>query len=1100
MKLQGIPIRKSRGEARFIIIASLSALLAITVIAAAPIYFDSVAQLGLRRTLERFEPAQMGSWLHVDGITFNSSSVNTTIATAISTGDQLGSTVRENAVFVRSGNLALNRVNDRFAPPGSLLVYQSIQGTQPAISLIQGDYPSDTPDTNGGELEVAILDTVAAENGINVGDSLTLLVPPTSIVHSVPIVSGIFRIDDLNHESWLGLQSSIFDPEQGPTGGRPAIIALTSNSMMDRIANRGISDIGQLWAFFYVNVDELKQIGASEYLKSIESFRTEAARELPSSSSFSGLESALGTLQRQLVFANTATIISGALFATFAIFVLVLNIGVVARRWHEEELTLKARGADRIQIANAIAFYVIILFLIPALAGPLLAAAIVPLLGLLGSFRELTDGQTFPFRIMIAQFYWSGAVAALLLILYATPMLLQRPGAIVRHLARLRDSQSPWFWRANLDIGIVIAAAAIIFELNGRGSLFLQQDAGRSNLSILAISLPILASIATSLIALRALRIIGIAFERLASINFNSMIVLALKIFSRSVMRHAVMVMLAAGTMIVVINASSLSATLGKNVRDRIDFATVTDMRISGVDSAKYSDNPTVNKIEGLEWVSRSTWATRTQAIAGNVESAPNFTMLGARPQQFAEMATFRPDYSDQSLAVLMDEITDFTPNGSLLLPEDIASINAAVKLERSGKGRIDIWARIRDVNGTTHTIRLTPQDGTQSGDIWHQVSGDVRSDIARPLELLALQIYEPPTSPVGNAATLTVDWLEAVNQEGTRQLISEFDDHNVWHPIAASLPDNVKLSTIDGGISETGDQQSLEIEMGRGTDDGVRGIYYSEDVPIVVPLLANQALLEETGLQIGDRFDGQAYGRFVPFEIRGTFDLFPTMTSQDQAFGVVNIDALLSYLTPVSEPFLSDSAEVFIAVGEDSDTGFEDRVAAVKSIDPALRVSDRDASLVQSSTRLGDAAGWRVIGLIIGASAITLATITTLAVAIHNHQSTRLEAALIESMGGSKRGIALEAALRVVLSLVMGFALGLVGGVYGVGFIADRMTRTSSGEASLPPMLLEIDWLPSAAAAILLLLAALAPVIWSLVVDRKTVAARMRSYSATTA
>ena len=48
-----------------------------------------------------------------------------------------------------------------------------------------------------------------------------------------------------------------------------------------------------------------------------------------------------------------------------------------------------------------------------------------------------------------------------------------------------------------------------------------------------------------------------------------------------------------------------------------------------------------------------------------------------------------------------------------------------------------------------------------------------------------------------------------------------------------------------------------------------------------------------------------------------------------------------------------------------------------------------------------------------------------------------------------------------------MGFALGLAGGVYGVRFIADRMTRTSTGEAALPPMLLEIDWLPVAVTAV---------------------------------
>ena len=138
-----------------------------------------------------------------------------------------------------------------------------------------------------------------------------------------------------------------------------------------------------------------------------------------------------------------------------------------------------------------------------------------------------------------------------------------------------------------------------------------------------------------------------------------------------------------------------------------------------------------------------------------------------------------------------MDEINRFTPTGSLQLPNDTVALRAAVKLERTGKGRIDVWARLRDADGTTHTIRLATSDGTQSGNSWHYVQGDIRSELSRPLELLAVQIYEPPTSPVGSAATLTIDSLHAVSSNGVTELVSDFGDGNNWHPIAASIPEN---------------------------------------------------------------------------------------------------------------------------------------------------------------------------------------------------------------------------------------------------------------------------------------------------------------------
>ena len=90
------------------------------------------------------------------------------------------------------------------------------------------------------------------------------------------------------------------------------------------------------------------------------------------------------------------------------------------------------------------------------------------------------------------------------------------------------------------------------------------------------------------------------------------------------------------------------------------------------------------------------------------------------------------------------------------------------------------------------------------------------------------------------------------------------------------SLADDSRLSITDMGGEGSPDGRSLVFAMGRGTDDGVRGIYYSESGPISVPLIVNSEFLDRAGLDVGDRLSGQAYGRIVPFEIRGTFDLFP--------------------------------------------------------------------------------------------------------------------------------------------------------------------------------------------------------------------------------
>ena len=154
----------------------------------------------------------------------------------------------------------------------------------------------------------------------------------------------------------------------------------------------------------------------SEYLEIINRFRTDAAKLLPSSSSFSGVESALRTLQRQLTFTNTTTIINGALFAAFG----GVRVGAKRKR-HRQTM---ARGGDDAQgkgrqpqpTLHCDSFLYGDFVCHPCRRGTSLASLIVPLLGFFGSFQELTGGQSFPYRILSQQFMWSGILALILFV------------------------------------------------------------------------------------------------------------------------------------------------------------------------------------------------------------------------------------------------------------------------------------------------------------------------------------------------------------------------------------------------------------------------------------------------------------------------------------------------------------------------------------------------------------------------------------------------------------------------------------------------------------------------------------------------------------
>ncbi len=779
MKLESVSLKKGRGESLFLIIASFSALLAASVLSAAPIYFDSVERLGVQRIVGDLTPGQDGAWIHVEELTFNPSAIAATKRSLNDAGDELGDIVRERAMFVRSGRLGVSAVGDSSPPPALEFQYQSVEGIDLDIEVVEGALPS----SGSSDLEVAIIDRVADELGIVVGDSLTLIVPPTTIVHSVARVSGTFDIRDPSHESWLGLSSSLFDPEQGPTGGRPPIIALADEDALARIARRGIADSGEIWALFYTKAETLGRIDINSTLEAITEFRTAVSRDLAGAIVFSGLQSAYLMLQRQLTFANTITIVAGTLFMAFALFNLGVHASVVSSRWSRDETLLQARGADRNQLIRAILTYALLLFLFPASLGPLVAAGVVPFLGTLTAFSELTGGDMLPFRIDAEQYLWAGLASLATLMLFVSPLVKTHSSQLVGGLTRIRTSVSPWFWRANIDMGVMIAAAALIVELNGRGTLFIVSEDGSTRLSALAASLPVVASVGAGLLSLRLLAAAGPVMERFSRINLSAMVSLGMRLLSRSTMQHAVLMLLAFGVTIVAIIALGLAGTLERSARERISFQTALDLRISGIDGVDGARNQSVEGILSNEWADEHAWGARTVASAGTTETSSRFELLALQPSNFGESTWFRSDFSDQGIVPLMGAIGSYSNPTPLDLPESTVGLRIEARLERSGSGRMDLWARVIDGEEGTHTIRLAPESEDEAGQ-WQSWSSPLASTMPGPLRLAAIQVYQPPTAPLGNVAELTLDSLFAISAQGEEHTISEFDDANFWHRV----------------------------------------------------------------------------------------------------------------------------------------------------------------------------------------------------------------------------------------------------------------------------------------------------------------------------
>ena len=1078
MKLEFISARQSLRESGYLLTCLLASVVCAAVVSAFPIYGDAVEGLGVRRMADSLPPSATGAWVRAPEIAFNPAAIAATNNTLDEAGDMLGDLTHAKTVFVRSGSLLAQTVDaDAPIPPRSWH-YQSIASNLPGINYVAG-----APPASGETVEVGLSASVAATLGIKVGDQFELTIPPTDIVHSIATVSGTWQPIDESGEYWQGLYRSLMEPEQGQAGGTPPVIAIVSIATLTRLAADSIADLGEVWAVYYTDPDVLRGIEIGATVDTLERFRNHIANELPDSRVVSGIQSALETLRRQLAFANVSTRVASSLFAAYLVFVIFALARMVTKLRDRDRAGLAARGAGRGQVAKTFLLHGAILSAIPAIAGPLISASLLPLLGRTAGFTQITGGQPLGWSLTLEQFAYSIALSVAVALYFFLPAVVSTARPLLTAASRGLTTSRLWVWRANVDLLLIVAALALIYEANSRGAL-VGSDGTVAGVSVL---LPVAAATAVALIALRAMPLVGALFNFLGRIQWFPNLATTATIFARSILTHATPMLVAAGAMVVALTSLGLQDTLSRNTEDRAAYDAIADVRLSGIDGYERELNRDVQRIQDLSWIGQTAWGIRGFGQAGTTEAALGFELMAVQPKRFGELAWFRSDFAARDITELMGAISQYAKPDGLTVPDHASSIFLDAELVQlgAGSGRIDLWIRIADATGRTHTLQMEA-DGTARAEMPKRWTSAINADIQRPLTVLGIEVYEPPVSPLGNLAELTIYGVGVRTRNGSEIIMSDPTDASHWHPMSSAPAGSTTIEVR---------RDSFVVSMESGNDDGIRGIYYSSRGPIEVPILVNQAFIEESGLAVGDSFTGQSLGRYVPFTIRATYNLWPSFPDPGRPSAVVNVNALLDYIAPVSEPFLGNSAEVIATVLRT--TTPDTRRADIKAIDPAISVFDREAIVANSSGALASITGWRYIGRVVTILATAIGALTLFAFGVRLINDAQRNYAILESIGSARIANLMDRVFSLGFPVLIGLtAIGLSSGFYGVQWFAQNMITTEGGAATVPPLAMQVDWPAVAIVATVILASAVLPASLDISRRRVPLAARIRSES----
>ena len=293
--------------------------------------------------------------------------------------------------------------------------------------------------------------------------------------------------------------------------------------------------------------------------------------------------------------------------------------------------------------------------------------------------------------------------------------------------------------------------------------------------------------------------------------------------------------------------------------------------------------------------------------------------------------------------------------------------------------------------------------------------------------------------------------------------MVLDFDQPELWTGLPTSEGEDTGFNIsaesdgIPGNVTKNADSGILEIALGRGSNEGVRGIYRRAiDRPI--PILASQSFIDQTGEGIRRPFIINVDGGLVPVEVIDVINYFPTVNPENGPFAVADIDAIIGFVELRGRKSITPN-ELFASVvpSELSDQEISEQVREVFRL---ARIDSRVERINGTFVDPVAVAGWRgmsIVATIVAALVVIMAYAVFLAA---YSIRTRGDSALILALGASSRDYWISTISELFPAIIVGTLIGIGTGFTVSTLMVDLMAHTGTGDRLLPPFILQTNWM----------------------------------------
>ncbi|MFI6294347.1 FtsX-like permease family protein [Nonomuraea sp. NPDC050790] len=730
-------VKRAFSEPLLLLAALGSILLATTTLVALTMYASTIADVGVRRTMET--------------ASFGNTAVTVTAPVKGETFPKLDQAIRRQVDELFTGvptAIGASFHSDSFAMPGQerkerpeLLRFGSYDGLDQHAKLVSGTWPRE----DAQPMEAAVSLPAASATSFKIGQVISTQGRVDKKTRQVKIV-GIFQLDDPFGDRWNGEALLSRGVESGSyTTYGPLMVG--RNTFLTHFATTVSTTWTALPDLRQVSPEQLRPL-AEGVTGLRERLRANGCSECTAVSRLNGV---LTQLDTAALVSRSTMLIPVLQLLLLAAYALMLTARLLADHRRMEVALLRSRGAGTWRLASLAGGEALLVAVPCAVVAPFLGP---PLLAAVNTLPWIeASGVRLAPVADLGTFLVSTSVALVSAVLLALPALAgARRTYVEEQSARGRSGARGLIERAGADLALLVVAGLAIWQLQHYGAPVTSTTSGELGIDPLIISGPALALLTGGMLGLRLVPRISKVAERFTTKRASLAPALGAWQVARRPLRYSGPALLLTMAIAIGIVSMATASTWRASQSDQARHQAGTDLRLTGPPDG--GDLGTLGR--GTAFSTLPGVRAAAPAYRGRADVDNTFVnLLAIDAAKLGQVFQLRPDLSVSTVAELGAALTAGRPKTAPValpgtprtLTVDVAAPFGAVPLQVVISDALGVRHAL-PVEATSKTVRQAALDLTaltgRSGEISYPlaVEGFVAgaSETDREARVLALR------------------------------------------------------------------------------------------------------------------------------------------------------------------------------------------------------------------------------------------------------------------------------------------------------------------------------------------------------------------------